>query len=254
MINITKVNYKISDTFKITNLDLNLDKGTYHLLGPNGAGKTSFLNLLSGLCSPDTGHIFIGNVAVNPLNLGQLSKVRAYLMQKQVAHFALTVKGMLAITLSLSESAVETLCENHDVIKGLDLLQLLNRSITALSGGESQRAHLARVLLHCDLKLEPNFCLLLLDEPYTGLDVSHKLWLNQYLTQLGKYITVLISHHELNLALNLAQPCIIINNGQIHRVLTDSRDIEKSTLVDVFKLPLSVLSETNEGILQIIGI
>jgi len=253
MITVSNVNYKISNEFSLSNINLTIVPGVHHLLGPNGAGKTSFLNLISGLCAVDTGEIFIKNVEVNPLNLKSLSKVRAYLLQKQSAHFALTVKGMLAITLNLSEEEIDVLSKQSLIIKGLDLEPLLNRVITGLSGGESQRAHLARVLLHCDKETNPALCLLL-DEPFTGLDVAHKLWLNQYLSKLGDSIAIIISHHELNLALNLSQPCIIINKGRIHSILKDSRDIEKTTLLDVFNLPEQSLIETNEGILQIIGI
>jgi len=253
MIKVTNVSYKISNVFELQDINLSISPGVHHLLGPNGAGKTSFLNLISGLCAVDKGSIFIGNLEVDPLNLRALSKVRAYLLQKQVAHFALTVKGMLAITLSLTENEVENLCIDNIIINGLDLKPLLNRVITGLSGGETQRAHLARVLIHCDQDINPACCLLL-DEPFTGLDVAHKLWLNQYLSHLGKKIAIIISHHELNLALNLAQPCIIINKGRIHSVLSDSRDIEITTLLDVFNLPKHALIETNEGILQIIGI
>lgn len=253
MITVSNLNYSVSKNFKLSDINLAINPGVHHLLGPNGAGKTSFLNLISGLIEADTGEIFIKNVEVNPLNLKHLSKVRAYLLQNQSAHFSLTVKAMLTITLSLSDQDIDNLCHNSRVIKGLDLEPLLDRVITGLSGGETQRAHLARVLLHCEHQNNPAECLLL-DEPFTGLDVAHKLWLNQFLASLGKKIAIIISHHELNLALNLAQPCIIINNGRIHSVLKDSRDIKITTLLDVFKLPKQSLVETNEGILQIIGI
>ncbi|PAJ73889.1 hypothetical protein CJF42_13370 [Pseudoalteromonas sp. NBT06-2] len=253
MIKISNVSYKISNEFELKELNLTINPGVHHLLGPNGAGKTSLLNLISGLCAVDKGSILIKDLEVDPLNLRALSKVRAYLLQKQTAHFALTVKAMLTITLSLTDKEIDKLCENNIIIKGLDLKPLLNRVITGLSGGETQRAHLARVLLHCAQEINPASCLLL-DEPFTGLDVAHKLWLNQYLSLLGECITIIISHHELNLALNLAQPCIIINKGRIHSILSDSRDIERTTLLDVFNLPVAALIETNEGILQIIGI
>jgi len=253
MITVTNVSYKVSNEFELSNINLTIKPGVHHLLGPNGAGKTSFLNLISGLSAANTGSIFIKDVEVSPLNLKSLSKVRAYLLQKQSSHFALTVKGMLAITLSLSELEIDNLSLNNPIISGLDLAPLLNRVITGLSGGETQRAHLARVLLHCNLETNPASCLLL-DEPFTGLDVAHKLWLNQYLAILGENTTIIISHHELNLALNLAQPAIIINKGQIHAILKDSRDIEITTLLSVFNLPKQALVETNEGILQIIGI
>ena len=254
MLTIKNVNYKISNDFCLNAINLEIDKGLYHLLGPNGSGKTSLLNLITGLCDADSGQIYIGNTEVNTINLPLQSNIRAYLTQKQNISFALTVTDMLSISLDMPEKDFYDVILKHDVLKGLDLTLLLHRTLSSLSGGENQRAHIARVLLQSDVELFPLRQVLILDEPFTGLDAVRKIWLNEYLQKLSKQLTIILCHHELNMALKTRDHGIIMHKGKIHLLVNNCSKLKKQTINAVFDLPESVLMETNGYISQIIGI
>ncbi|MBE0366229.1 hypothetical protein PULV_b0992 [Pseudoalteromonas ulvae UL12] len=248
MLNIEQVEYTINRDFKIGPISLTLSTGFYHLLGPNGSGKTTLLDIISGLIPAKKGIISISEEPVTLFNTINISQLRRYLTQQQDIHFSLSVKEMLFIAHNDLNIQSKT---NHIILAGLDLLPLLDKKICNLSGGEQQRAHLARVLLNIDSH-SPQ--LLLFDEPYTGLDVKHKYWLNHYLKQQAADHCIIICHHELNLALNCNQSAIIMNKGAIHTVVTDASTIKKDTLMRVFSLPEGSINTLNDSKVQIIGI
>ena len=248
MLNIEQVEYTINRDFKVGSITLSLDAGFYHLLGPNGSGKTTLLDIIAGLTPAQKGSVHINEEPVSAFNNLKICQLRRYLTQQQSIHFSLSVKEMLLIAHNKLNIESRT---NREILSGLDLLHLLDKKICHLSGGEQQRAHLARVLLNIDSS-SPQ--LLLFDEPYTGLDVKHKYWLNHYLKQQAVYHCVIICHHELNLALNCNQSAIIMNKGAIDTVVTDASTIKKDTLIRVFSLPEQSFNTLNDSKVQIIGI
>jgi molybdate transport system ATP-binding protein len=145
-------------------VDGELARGWTGLVGPSGAGKTSLLELIAGLRSPAEGRIAIDERVVFDASKRRTVPPRSrgvgYVTQDETLFPHLSVRGNLLYGNRRSGSASPGF---ERVVSLLGIESLLERSVTALSGGEKRRVALGRALLS-----GPG--LLLLDEPLTGLD------------------------------------------------------------------------------------
>jgi vitamin B12 transport system ATP-binding protein len=183
-------------------LSLSVEAGqVVHLIGPNGSGKSTLLQLLSGLEMPEAGHIAINGQRLGGQTRQTLAQWRGYLMQHQRPAFVMAVFEYLNLVLdslprssiqgqslprqslprqSLPKQSLQRMAGsardeavNH-IASRLAVSDKLHRRIDSLSGGEWQRVRLAGALLQVLPSLNPHACLLLLDEPATGLDVAQQ--------------------------------------------------------------------------------
>ncbi len=181
------------------------------VLGPNGAGKSTLLKALAGLLPVEGGSVsFHGREVKGP------SQEFAYLPQREQVDwdFPTTVRGVVEMGRYLQlrwwrrfsevdEKAVE------GALEAMQLKPLEDRQISALSGGQQQRVFLARALAQ-------GSHVLLLDEPFTGLDQPSQETLKGWMKQLrseGKLI--LVSHHELATVSELFDQVLLLNGELI---------------------------------------
>jgi len=181
------------------------------LLGPNGAGKSTLLKALAGLVPKETGTIsFHGQIVRGP------TRDLAYLPQREQVDwdFPTTVRGIVEMGRYLrlgwwrgySDADAKAV---EEAIDSMQLKSIEERQINALSGGQQQRAFLARALAQ-------EAHVVLLDEPFTGLDKPTQESLKQLLRVLrdrGKL--VLASHHDLANVSELFDRVILINGELI---------------------------------------
>jgi manganese/iron transport system ATP-binding protein len=177
------------------------------IVGPNGAGKSTLFKALVGLVSLHSGQILIHGYP-----LGHHRDCVAYLPQREEVdwRFPVTVRdvvmmgrfrrmGWLRSPRPVDREAVEL------AMAQLDIASLANRPIGELSGGQQQRAFLARALAQ-----EPH--LLLLDEPFTGVDSPTQEATLALLDGLrGRGVTVLVSTHDLSLAADRFSQVLLLN-------------------------------------------
>ncbi|MGF1531009.1 MAG: metal ABC transporter ATP-binding protein [Puniceicoccaceae bacterium] len=164
------------------------------LLGPNGAGKSTLLKTLAGLVSKPSGKILWRGA---PLTPAVRQREFAYLPQREEVdwNFPLSVRGLVEMgRFPILKSWRRFRRADHQAVDQaldlLDLRELADRQISELSGGQQQRAFLARALAG-EAKV------LLLDEPFGGLDQEATKRLNQVLRQLAdRGHLVLTSIHE----------------------------------------------------------
>jgi ABC-type Mn2+/Zn2+ transport system ATPase subunit len=181
------------------------------LIGPNGAGKSTLLKALAGLVQFETGSItFHGHVVRGA------TKEFAYLPQRENIDwdFPTTVRGIVEMGRYLQLGWWRRYGKEDDVaveeaIVSMELKPLENRQINALSGGQQQRAFLARALAQ-------QAHVVLLDEPFTGLDnptqASLKLLLRRLRDQ-GKLI--IASHHDLASVPDIFDRVLLLNGELI---------------------------------------
>jgi len=177
------------------------------LMGPNGAGKTTLLKTLTGLLKPETGTIFFHGRQVR----GATTDF-AYLPQRENVDwdFPITVRGLVEMGRYLRIGWAGRYRETDSLavqaaIEKMQLQDLQDRQISALSGGQQQRAFLAR-------SLAQEAHVLLLDEPFTGLDEPNRTNLAAILRTLsasGKMI--IASHHDLSSVAALFSHVMLLN-------------------------------------------
>lgn len=197
--------------FKIENINLEINRGEYFiLLGPTGAGKTLLLKCIAGL-QKYSGKIFINNIDISDIppekrNIGLVP-------QDNMLFPFLSVRENILFGLNFHKNTNRKLSD--DLIKLLEIENILERFSKTLSGGEKQRVAVARALA-----INPD--ILLLDEPYASLDAGtrHRLWME--MLPLYKKIPKTVIHitHDLEEAYMLGDKIGVIIDGKIEQVGT----------------------------------
>lgn len=198
------------------------------LFGPSGAGKSTILRVLSGLLHPASGTVTLQDCTL--LNTGQKLSVPAgkrgigFVTQQPALFLHKTVRGNIAFGLhSLDRSRREHRIQ--EMLKLFRIEDLPDRMPRELSGGQLQRVALAR-------SLAPGPKLLLLDEPFSGLDAELKESILAELTAwlAARGVPALYVSHDLAEAYRTGAEVIVIENGRIetqgpvHQVLAPRRD------------------------------
>ena len=176
-------------------------------MGRNGSGKTTLLNLIAGILQTDEGKIFLDKILLNGISL-EKRKI-GYVFQRLYLFPHLDVFSNVTFGLQNRKDS-EFLIKTKEMISMLGIEQLLTRNIQSLSGGEQQKVAIARTLL-----TKPR--LLLMDEPFTNIDVSIKFALIQEIKAIVhnlKIPTIYVTHYA-NEAFNMADKIMILHNGYV---------------------------------------
>jgi len=192
--------YKKQQTDVIHGLNYTAHKGMLHaILGGNGTGKTTLLSLICGQKRPQS-----GRVQVNCREIGVLPQNPETLFVKKTVE--LDLYDMLT-DCNISEQEKEE--QLNDIVTLCNLEQILRRHPYDLSGGEKQRAALAKVLL-----MQPD--LLLLDEPTKGMDAHFKEAFAQILSSLTQSgVTILMVSHDIEFCARYADHCALMFDGSV---------------------------------------
>lgn len=183
------------------------------LIGPNGAGKTSVLRALCGLL-PFEGAARVNGRDVRTFGRRELARLIAFVPQSPATPPELTVAEyvLLGRTPHLGYLGVEGRHDRRAVthaLERLDLLPLAERGLGSLSGGELQRAVLARALAQ-------QAPILLLDEPTTSLDLGRQQQALELVDSLrGDGLTVFSTMHDLTLAGQYADRLVLLDRGAL---------------------------------------
>ncbi|NKB77669.1 MAG: heme ABC transporter ATP-binding protein [Gammaproteobacteria bacterium] len=188
------------------------------ILGPNGAGKTTLLKCLDGEITPSPGVVELNGQPLSRWSNLELATQRAVLPQYSNLDFPFTVRDVVLmgrIPHDTTEDENQKIAD--DVLAHCDCVHLAARAFPTLSGGEQQRVHTARILAQIWNQSNDKNRFLLLDEPVSALDLSHQYSLLTLLKQLAKdqQIGIICSLHNLNLAAQFADRCLLIDNGQL---------------------------------------
>ena len=191
-------------------LNLQVDKGEFiAITGASGSGKTSLLRIICGLESPKEGEILLDNMIIFNKGISVPTEKRniGLVIQEKVLFPHLTARKNIEFGLSKSSSN-----ESHvdEILHHLNITKLANKFPHELSGGESQRVALARSIV-----MKPK--LLLLDEPFTGLDAELKSNIYPEIQSILKnnMITSLMVTHDLNEVKALSDKCFNLDSGKL---------------------------------------
>lgn len=182
-----------------------------HLVGPNGAGKSTLITRMAGL-SAGEGFVTLNGIVVNEWPTLELARHRAYLSQQQRPPFVMPVWHYLQLHQVAKSSEVVMM----RLAKVFSLTDKLSRPLNQLSGGEWQRVRLAAVILQIHPDINPQGCLLLLDEPMNSLDVAQQAVLDRQIVKLCEAgISVVMSSHDLNHSLRHAHIAWLLCAGRM---------------------------------------
>ncbi|MEK5394872.1 cobalt ABC transporter ATP-binding protein [Paenibacillus sp. VTT E-133280] len=197
----------------IKDLSFEVKQGQFYcIVGGNGTGKTSTLSLMSGILQPYRGKVLIGGKNPAKINAKELFTNHLGILPQnpQTLFVKKTVELDLYEMLSqLPLTKEEKVAKVEAVVKFAELEHLLSMHPYDLSGGEQQRAALAKVLL-----LEPK--ILLLDEPTKGLDGPFKEKLALFLQKLNaEGVTIVMVSHDVEFCAKYAEVCAMFFDGSI---------------------------------------
>jgi ABC-type sulfate/molybdate transport systems ATPase subunit len=180
------------------------------LFGPSGAGKTSLLRLIAGLSKPDRGQIVLHGKTLKAV---PAARGIGFVTQRPALFPHMNVTANVSFGLSRMGRSARDRVRGDRVEEMLELFQarhLASRMPAQLSGGEKQRVALARALA-------PEPRLLLLDEPFTGIDAGLKAEILERLTTLlaKKSIPALYVSHDVAEAFQTQADVAVMSHGQI---------------------------------------
>ena len=181
------------------------------LLGPNGAGKTTTFNMVVGVVRPDGGEVKYLNQPVTGLAMHQRARLGiGYLTQEPSVFRKLTVEqNILAILETCKMSRQERQTRLGYLLEELDLTKVAKSKAFTLSGGEKRRLEITRALV-----TTPK--LLLLDEPFSGIDPITVFEVQKIIRRLKERgLGILITDHNARETLKLVDRAYIVVSGEI---------------------------------------
>ncbi|MCY3712201.1 MAG: ATP-binding cassette domain-containing protein [Gemmatimonadetes bacterium] len=186
---------------------------TYAVYGANGSGKTTLLNILALLTLPQEGRILFEGRPVNGSDpsRGRQYRRRVTLLMQHVYLFRSTVFENVASGLRFRGKAKEAIeARVNGMLDKVGLRQFAHRPAHSLSGGEAQRAGLARALV-----TDPD--VLLLDEPTASVDAAHGKQIEAILAETCRQrrMTVVLSTHQYDQAYRIADEVLIMRDGRM---------------------------------------
>ncbi len=190
----------------VDHLSFSIPEGkVYGLLGPNGAGKTSSLRMMIGITIPDSGSISIlGEPFRRAITeqIGYLPEERGLYRKMKVLDHLIFFGELKGLHTAVAKKRALQWCER------LELSGWIEKKVEELSKGMQQKVQFIGALLH-----EPR--LMILDEPFSGLDPSNAIVLKDVLVELKKAgKTLLLSTHRMDQAERMCDSICLINHGR----------------------------------------
>jgi len=182
------------------------------LLGPNGAGKTTSFRMTCGLIRPDAGQVFLQGQDVThwPMHRRAREGGMGYLAQESSVFRKLTVEeNLLGVMELLGFDRKLRLRRCRELLEQFDIVQLAKAKAGGLSGGEKRRLEIARALVS-------NPRIILLDEPFTGIDPVTVDAIQEIIRNLrAQGISILITDHQVRETLQVTDRSYVIRAGRV---------------------------------------
>lgn len=221
------------------------------VLGPNGSGKSTLLKLLARLLKPQNGSIELFGKPLAQLTARDLATCVAFVPQETLQVFPFTIGEMVLMGRSPHHQGWGGWHwedrEDREIasaaMEELDVLHLSSRLVSDVSGGERQRAVIARALAQ-----QPR--VLLLDEPTAFLDLHHQLDIAKILRRLNRErgLTVVLVSHDVNLASQYCDVIVLLHNGRIVKEGAPESVVREDVLHEVYGCPVLVDRHPQSGL------
>ena len=226
------------------------------LIGPNGSGKTTLIRAISGILNPESGKMFYNDQDLTKISIQERSKLIAVVPQVRNLPPAFSVYEVVALgrTPYLNWFGI-TSGPDHEIVNQcmakVDLLEMADRNIAELSGGEQQRVMLARALAQ-------QTPVLVMDEPTSHLDLQYQVSFlksvhrlahpsQEEIQQGNEPRAALVAIHDLNLLANFADQVALMVDGCLVKLGSPDEVLQPEILSGVYHLPLTTLQDPKTG-------
>ena len=223
-------------------IELNVQSGeVVALIGPNGAGKSTLIRAVSGVIPIRSGNVHTNGDHFNTLSPIQRARYIATVPQAVMLPPAYTVWetvlfGRTPYLNFLGQFSAKDEERAHFALERVHALDLLERRVGELSGGEQQRVLLARALCQ-------STPILLLDEPTAHLDLQYQVSLLELVHELTHKdnLAVLLALHDLNLAARYADRVALMVAGKMEAVGNPREVLQSEVISRAYCLPVQVV-------------
>ena len=212
MIEALSITKTVNNKKLFNNISLTIEnKSITGLLGANGAGKTSLFRAIAGLSKINTGKLMFFGQDITDISLEERSKLGlSYVPQENSLFEELSLIENIRLVMELKFKKIAE-SKEKDIDKLFMQMGLAAKTETKakfLSGGEKRKAEIIRSIL-LDAKV------ILLDEPFAGVDPISVDEINKILKDLSKEISIFISDHNFRDVINVCDSIILMNQGEI---------------------------------------
>jgi iron complex transport system ATP-binding protein len=215
-------------------------------IGPNGAGKTTLMHAIAGLV-PFEGAVTLSGRPLDAYRRRERARLVALVPQQPVIPDAMSVERYVLLGRTphlglLGAEGRKDVIAVRTVLERLELGWATERRLDTLSGGELQRAVLARALAQ-------DAPLLLLDEPTTGLDLGHQIDVLELIDELRREdgLSVLSTMHDLTLAGRFADRFALLSHGRLVAEGTRSEVLDADTIAEHFGAGVRIIGDGEIG-------
>ena len=241
ILTLRKVGFHYGTSWAVKGVDLEVFPGEMlGILGPNGSGKTTLLKLLDGMLLPHEGEVLVRGKSMVTLKRGDVAKAVAMVAQENFFRFSFSVlevvlMGRFPHLRRLQFERDKDLKIAANALRATHVMELAERSIHELSGGEKQRVLLARALAQ-----EPGA--ILLDEPTSFLDLKYKKEIFDLIASLTreKGLSVVIVSHDIDLVSQYCHRIVMLKNGSVHLTGTPDQVISAASIETVYECAVLV--------------
>lgn len=222
VIEINNISKKYGKVEALRGVSLTLGHGIYALLGPNGSGKTTLMNILAGLLAQSGGKILYNGKDIRECGIDYRSRV-GFMPQYPAMYPNFAVKEFLLYVAELKKLPPAREGDIDYLLSRVELSDVYDRKISALSGGMKQRLSLCTAVLG-----DPE--ILILDEPTAGLDPKQRVALRQFIAEIASSKTVIWATHIVSDVESIADEVIFMKKGEASILESGANMLEEEYL------------------------
>lgn len=237
MIEINNLCYSVDNNKILEDICIHIKKNSFvGIVGANGCGKSTLLKNVYKFYRPNSGEIFIDELSIKEYSNKELAKKLSVLTQKQSMNFDFLVEEIIEMGLYAHDKSLFKESPKNYVkraLKSVGMAGMEKRSFLSLSGGEMQRALIARALIQ-------NSNIIVLDEPTNHLDIKYQIQIMDLVKNSNK--TVLAVIHDINMASKYCDYIYGLKNGKVV-IQGNTKDvITKENIKKIFDVDCEVIS------------